>query len=74
MPVGICVTFPLCTVSMGMLQLFLGHIVADGTMLVILLRGSLSVPGVGLALVLCTADSADMVVLNVIRVCRKIAV
>ena len=59
---------------MGMPGGGFGHIVADGTMLVILLRGSLSVPGMGLALVLCTADSADMVVLNVIRVCRKIAV
>ena len=74
MPVGICVTFPLCTVSMGMLQLFLGHIAADDTMLVVRLCGGVRVPGMGLALVLCVADGADMIVLLGIRVCRQIGV
>ena len=66
--------FPLCTISMGMLHLLLGHIAADGTMLVVLLCGGFRVPGMGFAYILYAADGADMVVLALIRVFRQIGV
>ena len=47
---------------MGMTGGCLSHVAAGGAVVVILLRGGLCIPGVGLPRVLCAADSADMVV------------
>ena len=52
----------------------LAFIAADGTMLVILLRGRLRVPGMVFARIPCAADGADMIVLLGIRVYRQIGV
>ena len=60
MPVAGFIGFPLRTVSVGMPQLLLGHVAADGTMLVVFFRGGLRIPGVFRLIGLFSAGEALM--------------